>query len=170
MDQVPKVLKPLVQEWIPEGYIVSFKVDLPLLPRSLLTRAPQLETDMALLIPKSRAALSRYGHQLVIGNDLHGRKYQVVFVEPASPNFTPRRAKPNDEIRGVETPPLTSANGTSPLDHDSMFRETWLRLDEVKRGSGGGANGEVEIEELIIKELVDRHDKWIEASKATSRI
>lgn len=26
MDQVPKVLKPLVQEWIPEGYIVSFKV------------------------------------------------------------------------------------------------------------------------------------------------
>lgn len=26
MDQVPKVLRPLVQEWIPEGYIVSFKV------------------------------------------------------------------------------------------------------------------------------------------------
>lgn len=26
MDQVPKVLKPLVQEWMPEGYIVSFKV------------------------------------------------------------------------------------------------------------------------------------------------
>jgi len=26
MDQVPKVLKPLVQEWTPEGYIVSFKV------------------------------------------------------------------------------------------------------------------------------------------------
>lgn len=26
MDQVPKVLRPLVQEWIPEAYIVSFKV------------------------------------------------------------------------------------------------------------------------------------------------
>lgn len=26
MDQVPKVLRPLVQEWIPEGYVVSFKV------------------------------------------------------------------------------------------------------------------------------------------------
>lgn len=26
MDQVPKVLTPLVQEWIPEAYIVSFKV------------------------------------------------------------------------------------------------------------------------------------------------
>jgi phosphopantothenate-cysteine ligase len=29
MDQVPKVLKPLVQEWTPEGYIVSFKVNPP---------------------------------------------------------------------------------------------------------------------------------------------
>ena len=28
MDQVPKVLRPLVQEWIPEGYVVSFKVGL----------------------------------------------------------------------------------------------------------------------------------------------
>lgn len=28
MDQVPKVLRPLVQEWTPEGYIVSFKVSL----------------------------------------------------------------------------------------------------------------------------------------------
>ena len=26
MDQVPKVLRPLVQEWIPDAYIVSFKV------------------------------------------------------------------------------------------------------------------------------------------------
>jgi phosphopantothenate-cysteine ligase len=26
MDQVPKILKPLVSEWNPEGFIVSFKV------------------------------------------------------------------------------------------------------------------------------------------------
>ena len=26
MDQVPKILKPLVDEWTREGYIVSFKV------------------------------------------------------------------------------------------------------------------------------------------------
>lgn len=69
MDQVPKILKPLVSEWTPGGYIVSFK----------------LETDPALLIPKSRIALERYGHQVVIGNELHTRKYQVVFVEPIDP-------------------------------------------------------------------------------------
>ena len=35
---------------------------------------------MALLVPKARAALARYGHQVVIGNELHSRKHQVVFV------------------------------------------------------------------------------------------
>jgi len=64
MDQVPKILKPLVDEWTPDGFIVSFK----------------LETDPTLLVPKARAALERYGHHLVIGNDLHRRKYEVVFV------------------------------------------------------------------------------------------
>lgn len=44
------------------------------------SRRYQLETDPALLIPKSRAALERYGHHLVIGNDLHRRKLEVVFV------------------------------------------------------------------------------------------
>ncbi|KAK4699041.1 hypothetical protein P7C70_g7222, partial [Phenoliferia sp. Uapishka_3] len=41
-----------------------------------------LETDMSLLVPKSQAALERYGHQVVIGNTLADRKHEVVFVEP----------------------------------------------------------------------------------------
>jgi phosphopantothenate---cysteine ligase (ATP) len=40
----------------------------------------QLETDGDLLVPKARAAIERYGHQLVIGNDLSRRKQEVVFV------------------------------------------------------------------------------------------
>ncbi|KAG0141020.1 hypothetical protein CROQUDRAFT_136371 [Cronartium quercuum f. sp. fusiforme G11] len=65
MDAVPKVLKDLAQEWSNQAYTVSFK----------------LETDETLLIPKARAALERYGHQLVIANELHTRKHQVLFVE-----------------------------------------------------------------------------------------
>lgn len=64
MDQVPKVLNRLVETWAPEGYIVSFK----------------LETDQALLIPKAQAALERYGHQVVVANDLNRRKEEVCFV------------------------------------------------------------------------------------------
>ena len=37
MDQVPKILKPLVNEWNPEGYIVSFKVSNPLRDRGIAT-------------------------------------------------------------------------------------------------------------------------------------
>ncbi|KAH9852286.1 phosphopantothenate-cysteine ligase [Lenzites betulinus] len=70
MDQVPKILKPLVAEWTREGYIVSFK----------------LETDPDLLIPKARQALARYGHQVVIGNDLNRRKFEVVCVSPRATN------------------------------------------------------------------------------------
>ncbi|KAF8893278.1 DNA/pantothenate metabolism flavoprotein [Mucidula mucida] len=73
MDQVPKILKTMVDEWTHDGYIVSFK----------------LETDPALLIPKAHGALERYGHQVVIGNDLHRRKFEVVFVsrgtDPSAP-------------------------------------------------------------------------------------
>ncbi|WWC90672.1 uncharacterized protein L201_005608 [Kwoniella dendrophila CBS 6074] len=164
MDQVPKVLKPLVQEWTPEGYIVSFK----------------LETDQALLIPKSRAALSRYGHQLVIGNDLHRRKFEVVFVErylDQSSNGN-GKGKGDDRLKGTITPPIIESaqqNG-SDVDLNSAnaqlkkeeYKETWLRLDQLKNGdtaNGKGKNGEVEIEELIIKELVDRHQRWIDAKQ-----
>ncbi|ESK90235.1 phosphopantothenate-cysteine ligase [Moniliophthora roreri MCA 2997] len=74
MDQVPKILKPMVDEWSRDGYIVSFK----------------LETDPALLIPKARAALERYGHQVVIGNDLHRRKFEVVFVSRCQLSTPPK--------------------------------------------------------------------------------
>ena len=64
LDQVPKIIKPLVDEWADRGYIVSFK----------------LETNEELLMPKSKVALQRYGHQLVIANQLQTRKNVVYLV------------------------------------------------------------------------------------------
>ncbi|GAA5849598.1 hypothetical protein JCM8547_000507 [Rhodosporidiobolus lusitaniae] len=68
MDQVPKVLKTMVDEWSNAGFVVSFK----------------LETDPSILLPKARTALQRYGHQIVVGNLLDTRKHEVVFVTPPS--------------------------------------------------------------------------------------
>ncbi|KAL0579190.1 Phosphopantothenate--cysteine ligase cab2 [Marasmius crinis-equi] len=113
MDQVPKILKPMVDEWSRDGYIVSFK----------------LETDQDLLIPKARASLERYGHQVVIGNDLNTRKFEVVFVS-------------RDEVGDR-----------------SSIKETWLRIDPKSTEAGK------EIEEDIIRELVQRHRKWIEGGQ-----
>ena len=43
MDQVPKILKPLVAEWTREGYIVSFKVrTLAPVPYKLIVSSPQI--------------------------------------------------------------------------------------------------------------------------------
>lgn len=166
MDQVPKVLKPMVDEWTRDGYIVSFKVriipDCPSAATHLNVFVsnnkiapihcpstypgpctPQLETDEALLIPKARAALERYGHQVVIGNDLHTRKFQVVFVSkrpPASQSTT------------------TTVTPDSP---DARFVESWLRIDTPASSS---AHHEKEIEEDIVAELVRRHQQWIEGS------
>ncbi|KAF8162485.1 DNA/pantothenate metabolism flavoprotein [Mycena galopus ATCC 62051] len=95
MDQVPKVLKPMVEEWTRDGYIVSFK---------------------RLLIPKARAALERYGHQVVIGNELHTRKWQVIFVErkrkPLPP--LPPGAEEEVEASAVEVEPGVQATAESP--------------------------------------------------------
>ncbi|CAK9830465.1 Uncharacterized protein C4B3.18 [Anthophora retusa] len=64
LQLVPKILAPLVSLWVPEAFVVSFK----------------LETDENLLISKARGALNKYKHNLVIANMLQTRKQQVTFV------------------------------------------------------------------------------------------
>ena len=86
-----------------------------------------------MLIPKARAALARYGHQVVIVNDLHRRKYEVVFVSPAD-------GQPIQE-NGADVDP-------------ARFSESWLRIDPSKTPSK-------EIEEDIVAELVRRHRIWV---------
>jgi len=143
MDQVPKVLKPMVENWIPESFVVSFK----------------LETDPQLLIPKAHASLERYGHQVVIGNMLTTRKFEVVFVSSSTPS--------------KEAP---SATGS--------VKEEWLRLPGswVEGAKGGDAkvplNSEAkqqstskppvtEIEEIIVEKLVEMHSQWISQPTAS---
>ncbi|XP_054716098.1 phosphopantothenate--cysteine ligase-like isoform X2 [Uloborus diversus] len=64
LRMVPKLLQPLVRYWVPDAFVVSFK----------------LETDESILISKARKALERYQHKLVIGNELNSRKYKVTLV------------------------------------------------------------------------------------------
>ncbi|XP_022703791.1 phosphopantothenate--cysteine ligase-like isoform X1 [Varroa jacobsoni] len=61
---VPKVLKPLVCLWVPDAFVVSFK----------------LETDENILLDKAQRALENYKHSWVIANELHSRKERVTFV------------------------------------------------------------------------------------------
>ncbi|XP_052253616.1 phosphopantothenate--cysteine ligase-like isoform X2 [Dreissena polymorpha] len=64
LELVPKMLEALVMNWVPEAFVVSFK----------------LETDADLLKDKACQALKKYKHELVIGNVLMTRKNEVVMV------------------------------------------------------------------------------------------
>lgn len=65
LSLAPKAIEKIVNKIVPEAYVVSFK----------------LETDESILVDKSRAAIVKYGHELVIGNLLQTRKQHVVLVD-----------------------------------------------------------------------------------------
>ncbi|OLY81598.1 Phosphopantothenate-cysteine ligase 2 [Smittium mucronatum] len=64
LKQVPKFLGILKDEWIPNAFVVSFK----------------LETDESLLETKALASLDNYGHQAVVANMLQTRKTVVWII------------------------------------------------------------------------------------------
>ncbi|KAF5112110.1 hypothetical protein DV452_004174 [Geotrichum candidum] len=99
LDPVPKFLKRLVEEWAPNAMIVSFK----------------LETDEKLLLFKARQALTRYSHQLVIGNLLQTRKREVVFVtteDAVDYNISEEEEANGVEIESVIIPKVIDAHTT----------------------------------------------------------
>ncbi|XP_014468488.1 PREDICTED: phosphopantothenate--cysteine ligase isoform X3 [Dinoponera quadriceps] len=107
LQLVPKILVPLVSLWVPQAFVVSFK----------------LETDETVLISKARTALNKYHHNLVIANMLQTRKQQVIIV----------------------------SNET-----DYVLSLTNQQLND----------GE-EIEQLIVKDLVEKHTKFIRSSEVS---
>ncbi|XP_062842285.1 phosphopantothenate--cysteine ligase [Trichomycterus rosablanca] len=64
MKMVPKMLKPLVKDWAPQAFVISFK----------------LETDPSILLERARRALDTYKHQVVVANVLDTRRGYVVIV------------------------------------------------------------------------------------------
>jgi phosphopantothenate-cysteine ligase len=120
LDPVPKFLKLLVDEWSPHAMIVSFK----------------LETDSALLATKSKGALEKYSHHLVIGNLLNTRKYEVLFVS---------KIKGEDWVRVPREKKIIS---TSEGEKDGWGEPT------------------VEIESLIVPKVKDLHSTMITAESS----
>ena len=124
----------MVDTWAPKGFVVSFKVSrIFIFLNGSLTHV-QLETDITLLIPKARKALDRYGHQVVIGNELHRRKHKVVFVSRVAKQGVVERRGPG---------------AVTQLEYE--YTEDWLRIQE----------GQGEIEEKIVALLVQKHASYI---------
>lgn len=97
LSPVPKAVYPLVSQWCPGAFVVTFK----------------LETDSAILEKKATGALEKYKHQLVVANLLHTR-YEVVYLFSAGGN-------PATEVRGQ---PLDTHIVRAVCDHHKAFEGT----------------------------------------------
>lgn len=135
LDPVPKFLHNLVADWSPGCYIVSFK----------------LETDPAILVHKAKYSLNRYQHNLVIGNLLSTRKWEVVFVTPGHQDRWVRVpiSKRKKTISGLES--LVGAADEGFAD-DQPIDPKLLPEGEPT----------MEIESLIIPAVEELHAKHIE--------
>lgn len=137
LDPVPKFLKNLVEGWAPQGMIVSFK----------------LETDPSILVEKAKAALKRYSHHLVIGNLLSTRKWEVVFVAPDAEEHW---------IRVPSHRRVKSVSGQEGL----LQRPSMAALAEKSESVAADDymdDSELEIESLIVPEVAELHQKYVEA-------
>ncbi|KIY01426.1 uncharacterized protein Z520_02978 [Fonsecaea multimorphosa CBS 102226] len=134
LDPVPKFLSNLVHTWAPKGsMIVSFK----------------LETNPELLVGKAEQALERYQHDLVIGNLLTTRKWEVVFITRDGGERWIRvpKTRRSKSFSGVEALVGKAERKHEPEPHDL---------------EGGTVTEGMEIESLIIPELAEMHSEMIE--------
>jgi len=70
LKTTPKILKALCDDWVPKGFVVTFK----------------LETDPDVLMSKAVGALDNYGHEVVVANLLSSRRSEVTLVTRLSTN------------------------------------------------------------------------------------
>ncbi|KAK1902033.1 Phosphopantothenate--cysteine ligase [Dissostichus eleginoides] len=97
LNMVPKILSPLVKDWAPQAFVISFK----------------LETDASILLEKARRALDTYRHQAVVANVLDSRRGYVMVVTPetqAELIISEEDAKNEVEIEERIVSNLTSAH------------------------------------------------------------
>jgi phosphopantothenate-cysteine ligase len=105
-----------------------------------------------LLIPKARASLERYGHQVVIGNMLTTRKFEVVFVSSSSlPGEAHSEGSVEEEwlrLPGSWVEGVKGGDAKVPADPETSQQPT-------------SKPAVTEIEEIIIEKLVGMHSQWI---------
>ncbi|KAI9761356.1 MAG: hypothetical protein M1835_008190 [Candelina submexicana] len=152
LDPVPKFLQRLVEGWAPEGMIVSFK----------------LETDPAILILKARQALERYSHDLVIGNLLSTRKWEVVFMARDAKDQwirVPRHQRAKSVSGVIEQVGQAAARDGQ---HDEGATESESESESQSKSEIYQGESEIEIESLIVPEVAKRQADLI--ARATTRV
>lgn len=127
-SHTPKMVRPLVLHWAPKAFTVTFK----------------LETDEAVLLPRAKAALSSYGHQVVVANLLASHRTTVTMVTRAVTLVG----------SGCNDGQVSASVDATHLGVSAEWEALQLQLsrDDLSRGS--------ELESLIIADLITRHQSY----------
>lgn len=88
----------------------------------------KLETDPDLLIEKAKVALERYQHDLVVGNLLATRKFEVVFISPGRSEEWVRLPETAAEQASGRTPSALATPNDQGLEIESMIIPPISRL------------------------------------------
>lgn len=148
LDQVPKMLGKLTQEWAPQSFVVSFK----------------LETDESILFDKAWGAIEKCRVHLVVANILHTRADKCFLVAPFDGNSTDTIAD-NVRIESVHKHGSTAQHGAANTgnthDKKSLGQkrsiQTLLREPVHKQ-----------IEPLLVREVAAAYRKWLHAQTPSS--
>ena len=138
-----------------------------------------METDASLLPRKSLQALRRYGHHIVIGNLLQTRKHTVTFYTLQKPVVdvvmeskapTVMADEPANTGARLSTG-STDRSSTASTDIDEETIRTELHTETMtlnpssESSNSDGDDGQ-EIESMIVRELVRRHQLYVRSQSA----
>ncbi|GLI60451.1 hypothetical protein VaNZ11_002608 [Volvox africanus] len=152
LQKVPKMLGVLAREWVPQAFVVSFK----------------LETDQRILVDKASLALQRYGVHLVVANLLHNRKDVVTLVEPSAGQA--HRAVGSQSSSAVDDGNQDNGGdgegegeGDGGGGVEGGIAAVGARVTEVRRPAADS-----DIERLLVAEVAARHRAFYAAAALLS--
>jgi hypothetical protein len=124
--------------WFPHGFAVSFK----------------LETDLAVLERKARAALLGYGVNAVVANELHSRYKLVQLItraEQQPQQLQQQQQQPSSLHSDISVQVLRRADAAASAALASSSSSSLSSLHEF----------DVEVDVALVRALVAEHERWI---------
>jgi hypothetical protein len=129
---------PAAAAWFPHGFAVSFK----------------LETDLAVLERKARAALLGYGVNAVVANELHSR-YKLVHLITRAEQQT--QLQQEQQQQQQQQPSL----------HSDITVQVLRRADAADASAAPASSSsslhefDVEVDVALVHALIAEHERWI---------
>ena len=151
LQQTPKLLRPLVKDWSPQAFVVSFK----------------LETDVNIISKKARESLNKNSHQVKyflhdFSGLLHEYDSHWKFVDFSYTRFYKSYCAFYLYLQVVISNILQTRRKTVVIVTANEENAIWMSDSELEQGK--------DIEEKIVADLVKKHGEFIRNNSLTGNV